>query len=90
MADRTVRCSDYEHYRESGVVVEFGAVPAVVRGLVEGRTYLAVVEARNFNVLGYDAGASLPARVVPRVVIPNATPSEPRSNSRRTLPRSRD
>ena len=35
-------------------------------GWVEGRTYLAVVEARNFNVLGYDAGASLPARVVPR------------------------
>ena len=66
MADRTVRCSDYEHYREGGVVVEFGAAPAVVRGLVEGRTYFAVVEARNFNVLGYDAGASLPARVVPR------------------------
>ncbi|KAJ1467327.1 hypothetical protein T484DRAFT_1859130, partial [Baffinella frigidus] len=51
LSDRTVRCSDYVHYEESGEVVEFPAAPALIANLVSGRTYFFVVEALDFDLI---------------------------------------
>lgn len=52
LSDRTVKCSDYALYKESGVVKEFSGTPALVKGLTNGLVYFFVVEARNLNIGG--------------------------------------
>jgi hypothetical protein len=66
LADRTVRCTDYQYYKENGAVVEFTSKPVIIRNLQQGNTYFMIVEARNRNINGYYYGGSLPVRLVPR------------------------
>ena len=80
LTDRTVRCGDYEYYRDSsGAIVEFTSQPAIVQNLKQGYTYFMVVEARNRNINGFDYGGSLPARLTPRGAYDSA-PSNLRVN----------
>ena len=66
LTDRTVRCGDYEYYKENESIVEFTSKPALIKNLRSGYTYFMVVEARNHNVNGYDYGGSLPVTLTPR------------------------
>ena len=79
LTDRTVRCGEYQHYKEGGIAVEFTGKPAIIRNLRKGYTYFMVVEARNRNINGYDYGGSLPARITPRAAYDSA-PTDLRVN----------
>jgi hypothetical protein len=52
LTDRSVKCSNYEYYTESGVIKEFTSAPAILRQLDTDIIYFFVVEARNLNIGG--------------------------------------
>jgi hypothetical protein len=52
LSDRTVKCSNYDYYRENGAIKEFTSAPAIVRQLNTDMIYFFVVESRNLNIGG--------------------------------------
>ena len=66
LSDRTVVCSDYALYHYAGINSELNSSRAFIANLHEYHIYFFYVQARNFNIMGYENGGGSPIQVVPR------------------------